>query len=194
MSYNDKVVKYGVWSEKFRWYYYPFALSIRAYVIPQRILDIGCGPGVFTEVLRDVFPRSLVVGVDTSSEMCKASKCVRGDAHRLPFKSRTFELVTLHFTLHDLEIDRAFREIRRILKDKGFLAIRDLNSEMPRIARSMLLEALERNIDKDYALYISKKIDDFLRPREISRKLSKNFEIKRICESFFDFDIIAMRR
>jgi len=192
--YNERATKYRIWAEKFRWYFYLFALSLRAYVTPKRILDVGCGPGLFAEVLRNVFPEALVVGIDSSLEMCKASKGIWSDAHRLPFRKNAFDLVTLHFTLHDLEIDRAFREIRRVLKDKGFLAIRDLNSEMPRIARSMLLEALERNIDRDYALYISKKIKEFPKPKEISHKLSKNFEIKRICESFFDFDIIAMRR
>lgn len=192
--YNEIFAKYCIWSEKFKWYYYLFALSIRAYVIPRCILDVGCGPGAFTEILRSVFPKSLVVGVDSSLKMCKVSKCVRCDAHRLPFKSKTFELVTLHFSLHDLEIDRAFEEIERVLKDNGFLAIRDLNSEMPRIAREMLLKALERNIDRDYALYISKKIDEFPNPKEIVRRLSENFEIKRICESLFDFDIIAVKR
>ncbi len=192
--YNSRVTKYRAWSEKFRWYYYVFALSLRAYVIPKRILDIGCGPGLFTEVLSDVFPEALVVGIDSSLEMCKASKGIWGDARRLPFKKKTFDLVTLHFALHDLEMDGVFEEVKRVLKNNGFLAIRDVNSDMPRIARQILLKIIEKNIDSVYVEYLLKKIEEFPTPSEIARHLSENFEIKRICENFFDFDIIAVLR
>jgi trans-aconitate 2-methyltransferase len=36
---------------------------------PRRIMDLGCGPGNSTEVLRTQWPGSLVVGLDSSPEM-----------------------------------------------------------------------------------------------------------------------------
>lgn len=54
---------------------------------PSHIVDLGCGPGNSTELLRRRWPRAAVVGVDSSVEMLSAAKAafpdgrwVRGDA------------------------------------------------------------------------------------------------------------------
>ena len=36
---------------------------------PERIADIGCGPGNSTEVLKFVFPNSEIHGIDNSQDM-----------------------------------------------------------------------------------------------------------------------------
>lgn len=41
---------------------------------PERILDIGCGPGNSTKVLADRFPNAYILGVDNSDEMITAAK------------------------------------------------------------------------------------------------------------------------
>lgn len=41
---------------------------------PQSILDIGCGPGNSTKVLRDAFPDTYILGVDSSQDMIKKAK------------------------------------------------------------------------------------------------------------------------
>ena len=41
---------------------------------PQRIIDIGCGPGNSTKILKDRFPNSHIVGVDNSAEMIDKAK------------------------------------------------------------------------------------------------------------------------
>ena len=35
---------------------------------PQSIIDIGCGPGNSTRVLKDKFPNARVIGVDSSKD------------------------------------------------------------------------------------------------------------------------------
>lgn len=41
---------------------------------PKNILDIGCGPGNSTSVLRKRFPQACILGVDSSEDMIKKAK------------------------------------------------------------------------------------------------------------------------
>ena len=41
---------------------------------PKRILDLGCGPGTSTAVLRSRFPDAEILGVDSSAEMVEQAK------------------------------------------------------------------------------------------------------------------------
>ena len=38
-------------------------------VSPESILDLGCGPGNSTKVLKDKFPNAKIIGADNSNEM-----------------------------------------------------------------------------------------------------------------------------
>jgi len=41
---------------------------------PNNILDIGCGPGNSTSVLKKIFPQASILGVDSSEDMIKKAK------------------------------------------------------------------------------------------------------------------------
>ena len=41
---------------------------------PQAIVDIGCGPGNSTRVLRDAWPKAKIVGLDNSKEMIEKAQ------------------------------------------------------------------------------------------------------------------------
>ncbi len=45
------------------------AMRVRQHFSPQSIVDIGCGPGNSTDVLRNVFPDADILGIDSSPAM-----------------------------------------------------------------------------------------------------------------------------
>ena len=91
----------------------------------DRVLDVGCGTGRFTEQLR----ARRAIGVDKSRRMLEAARrrrltCVLGDAHALPFRSGSFDAVvgTDHVFSY-IEVEQALAEAYRVLVPGGLLAI-----------------------------------------------------------------------
>ena len=86
-----------------------------------RLLDIGCGPGKYAEMVTPAY--SEVVGLDLSANSIayglkhrKAPnlKFILGDSRKLPFENETFEVVSTRLSPHDLS------EMMRVLKSGGF--------------------------------------------------------------------------
>lgn len=88
----------------------------------KKILDIGCGPGVFTA--RSARAGATVVGIDFSDQMIRIAKeqfpkveFRVADAERLPFEDGTFDLVTGVHVVHHLARPRTvFGSIYRVMK------------------------------------------------------------------------------
>ncbi|WP_454295490.1 methyltransferase domain-containing protein [Salana multivorans] len=103
------------------------------------VLDVGCGPGTITvDLARRVSPGGRAVGIDTSYEvLMKASElaAVSGidnvifepaDVMALPFASNSFDIVHAHQVLQHLQDPvGALREMVRVLRSGGVLAVRD---------------------------------------------------------------------
>src|SRR3990167_3919151 len=93
-----------------------------------KILDAGCGTGLFTKKLNkfgDVF------GVDIHPEAIKLAKqrnikVKKASINKLPFKSSTFDLITTIDVLYHRSVNdrKAIQEFYRILKPGGILIIR----------------------------------------------------------------------
>lgn len=49
------------------------------FIAPKSIIDIGCGPGNSTRVLKDKFPNAKVIGADNSVEMLEKAKNIHLD-------------------------------------------------------------------------------------------------------------------
>ncbi len=104
---------------------------------PARILDVGCGTGVFASGIRAALPQVEVCGVDLVSEMLDKGQPrwrlhrghvlpVQGDSERLPFASGTFDIVTCANSFHHYpRQERAITEMARVLRTGGRLMVID---------------------------------------------------------------------
>ncbi|MEU5643415.1 class I SAM-dependent methyltransferase [Streptomyces milbemycinicus] len=104
----------------------------------MRILDIGCGPGTITADLAELVPQGEVIGVDTAPDVLEQARSVAtergvsnvhfavGDVHRLDYPDDSFCVVHAHQVLQHLgDPVAALREMRRVCKPGGIVAVRD---------------------------------------------------------------------
>ncbi|MCS7118917.1 MAG: methyltransferase domain-containing protein [Archaeoglobaceae archaeon] len=191
--WNNIAERYHIWAEMNRWYYHLFAVAISHYSNPKLVIDICGGPGILGEEIKRLFPKVEIVCVDSSKKMCKISSGILGDAMDLPFKNDVFDLAILCFALHELNIDRAIDEAKRVLKRDGIIAIADLNSEVPIWFKLISENLLSFIIGLEYAESLSKKWKNFPCAEKITQILEERgfrIEFKR---TLLDFWIIAKK-
>jgi len=102
-----------------------------------RVADLGCGSGVFTELLRRKGYQS--VGLDLSPKLVALGRrkypgleLVEGDAENLPFENASFDGVLLSGLVHHFPDPRRLAaEVRRVLKAGGQFVAFDPNRMNP---------------------------------------------------------------
>ncbi|PIR43810.1 hypothetical protein COV24_01040 [candidate division WWE3 bacterium CG10_big_fil_rev_8_21_14_0_10_32_10] len=99
---------------------------------PSRILDLGCGTGLMSKRILDIYPDSKVYGLDVSKKAVMLGKkrykeihFVIGDVEgTLPFESNFFDLVISGEVIeHVKDTDVYLEEINRILKKGGYFIL-----------------------------------------------------------------------
>jgi ubiquinone/menaquinone biosynthesis C-methylase UbiE len=119
------------------------------------IVDLGGGTGRFAEPLHETFQCPTIL-IEPSEAMLKQSTRirnesiwrVRGTAEQIPLETNSVDMVWMCQVYHHLENKtQAFREIHRILKPNGYLAIRNgtKESEVRVDWLNFFPEALKRN-------------------------------------------------
>jgi ubiquinone/menaquinone biosynthesis C-methylase UbiE len=110
---------------------------------PLKILDVGCGTGVFAARIRRELPSSQVCGVDLVAGMLAKGAArwqahadhvvaVQGDSERLPFATGAFDVVTCANSFHHYpHQDAAVAEFRRVLRPEGRLFLVDGYRDAP---------------------------------------------------------------
>jgi len=103
---------------------------------PRRILDIGCGTGYFTRLLRGRFRKAEIVAVDLSHAMVHTTRNAHarrlpwhgrnhhaaGDAAALPLQAGSFDLVCSNLAMQWVPEPQAMlAEMRRVLAPKGLM-------------------------------------------------------------------------
>ncbi|MEU6820138.1 methyltransferase domain-containing protein [Streptomyces atriruber] len=106
------------------------------------VLDIGCGPGTITADLAALVPDGRVTGVDRAPDIldqARATAAEHGldnvefavaDVHDLDYPDDSFCVVHAHQVLqHVGDPVRALREMRRVCRPGGIVAVRDADYE-----------------------------------------------------------------
>lgn len=107
---------------------------------PRTVLDLGAGTGHAARALKQRYRAAEVVAIDLSSAMLAEAERqqrwlrrfhrVAADAHRLPLRSASFDLILSNLMLewcHDP--DAVFAEMRRLLKPEGLLTFATLGPD-----------------------------------------------------------------
>jgi ubiquinone/menaquinone biosynthesis C-methylase UbiE len=103
----------------------------------EKVLEIGFGPGVAIELLARAAPGVRVAGIDVSKEMVEQASARNGAAigagavdlrhgtvERMPFEDGTFDLaLAINSVQVWPDVDAGFREIRRVLRAGGRVAL-----------------------------------------------------------------------
>jgi ubiquinone/menaquinone biosynthesis C-methylase UbiE len=124
------------------------------------ILEVGCGSGAFTDfIARKVGNNGKVYAADIQSEMLEQLKkklmhfenkdiknvtLINCDACKMPFKDSVFDLVSMVAVLQEIpDNNKALKEIKRVLKPQGTLAITEFIPDPDYPLKSTTIEQCE---------------------------------------------------
>jgi SAM-dependent methyltransferase len=110
--------RWALWSRRSGPTAYDVAFAALTELAPQRVVDVGCGPGDFSARLQR--HGLTVAAVDQSEQMVELARAQGvdahvGDARELPFPDGAFDVAVANFVLyHVAEIDQALAELARV--------------------------------------------------------------------------------
>jgi len=97
-----------------------------------RVLDVGCAKGFMLHDFKELMPNLNIAGVDISEyaiehaiETIRPFLCV-GNAKKLPYENRAFDLVISINTIHNLPLEeckQSLREIQRVSRKYTFITV-----------------------------------------------------------------------
>lgn len=107
----------------------PTSFSLLGDVKRKKVLDAGCGSGIYTKILAKKGAK--VCALDLSSKMLKLAKehCKnykiefkQGSIDKLPYPKNKFDAILASLVIHYLKKpEKAFKEFNRVLKKNGIL-------------------------------------------------------------------------
>ena len=109
-------------------------------ISPRYVLDLGCGSGYFTALLKKRYPKATVIGLDLVMDMLKVAKQKQGwfskwplvaaDMQHLPFAAGTFDLVFANQVIHWApSLSLVFSELNRVMQTGACLMFTTLGPD-----------------------------------------------------------------
>jgi demethylmenaquinone methyltransferase/2-methoxy-6-polyprenyl-1,4-benzoquinol methylase len=154
---------------------------------PSQILDLACGSGDVTGMLRQALPQAQVVGLDFSRSLLTQAKerglpkLAEADALQLPFADESFDAVTIAFGLRNFSNREAgLEEIARVLKQGAVFGLLEFSPPpMPwKIFWNLYLHHLMPLVAQvvakqgDSFRYLAQSIAEFPTPSALNHELS----------------------
>jgi ubiquinone/menaquinone biosynthesis C-methylase UbiE len=152
---------------------------IKAQIVnePRDIIDLGCGVGMSSFALQNIYPQAKITGVDLSPYFLAVAQYqsqqknhqinwVHGAAESTGLPSASFDLVSICLVCHELPqtaTKQIFSEARRLLKPSGHLAMMDMNPQSEIYAKMppyilTLLKSTEPYLDQYFSLDIGQAL------------------------------------
>jgi SAM-dependent methyltransferase len=153
--YKNKAVRYA----RYRWDYTPSAIDAildRAVPSPSTILvDLGSGTGIVARHFLGKVGQVIALDIDTAMLGCQSPERgllrVVAAGETAPLPAASADLITIGQAIHWFRPEAARREILRILKPGGWLAIlRNLPVRAPAQAADALSSAIEALTAPEY--------------------------------------------
>lgn len=127
----------------------------------QRVLDLGCGTGLLTRMVKQSAPEAHVTGLDGDEEVLAIARDksrgtnIQWDhalAFNMPYQDNSFDVVVSSFVTHHLTSAdklRAFQEVRRVLRPDGWFHIVDFGPPFNLLTRAQasVMKNLELTAD-----------------------------------------------
>ena len=138
----------------------------------MKVLDLGCGTGTLTLMLKQTYPEAEIIGMDGDPQVLDIARDKssganiqwdEGLASSLPYPDSVFDRVVTSLVIHHLVTDdkrRAFKEIHRVLKPQGELHVLDFGAPHSSLTRFMAkymrrLEEAADNFDGQIPRFIT---------------------------------------
>ncbi len=117
----------------------------------ERVLDLACGTGLILDRLERSVGYRGVVGLDPNRAMLlvhdrrsDGAPRVQATAEALPFRGSSFDIVTAGYLPKYVRLHRLAREVRRVLRPGGRLAMYDFSRPTPDTAGQLYTLYLDR--------------------------------------------------
>lgn len=107
---------------------------------PEYVLDLGCGTGYFTALLKTRYPEAQVISFDLAHAMLLESAAkknagedwflIEGNMQKLPFATGVFDLIFANQVIHwAASLPGVFRELNRVMRKDACLMFTTLGPD-----------------------------------------------------------------